>query len=194
MYSRWKLRFGQDRKDKDLKLVILWKVSCTFLLSNKLENLNKFLAPYLWMDEPIRSIISYEARMWHQRCHTRVRRGRTRRRVGDAATPVSRHVDFMYFSPTCADASQRGSDTGRFARYQADSGLNRPYWLYQPKRPIQAEIQPKKKKGAERTVWLISKPYFSPISHKHQNISSSPHIDLDDEEVGVWLSYWLSFI
>ena len=126
MYSRWKLRFRQDRKDKDLKLVILWKVSCTFLLSNKLENLNKFLAPYLRIDEPIRSIISYEARTRHQRCRTRVRRGRTRRRVGDAATPVSRHVDFMYFSPTCADASQRGSDTGRFAQNQADSGLNWP--------------------------------------------------------------------
>ena len=126
MYSRWKLRFGQDRKDKDLKLVILWKVSCTLLLSNKLENLNKFLAPYLWMDEPIRSIISYEARMWHQRCHTRVRRGGTRRRVEDAAAPPSRHVDSMYFWPTCADASQRRSDTGRFAQNRADSGLNWP--------------------------------------------------------------------
>ena len=38
--------------------------------------------------------------------------------------------------------------------------------------PESAEIQKKKKKGVERTVWLISKPYFSPVSHKHQNISS----------------------
>ena len=118
----WARQEGQRPQTRDL----VWKVSCTFLLSNKLENLNKFLAPYLWMDEPIRSIISYEARMWHQRCHTRVRRGGTRRRVEDAAAPPSRHVDSMYFSPTCADASQRGSDTGRFAQNRADSGLNWP--------------------------------------------------------------------
>ena len=98
---------------------------------------------------------------------------------------ASRHVMPRGFHVLFADASQRGSDTGRFARYRADSGLNRPYRLYRPKRSIQAEIQKKKKKGAERIVRLISKPYFSPVSHKRQNISSSPHIDLDDEEVGV---------
>ena len=126
MYSRWKLRFGQDRKDKDLKLVILWKVSCTLLLSNKLENLNKFLAPYLWMDEPIRSIISYEARTRHQRCRTRVRCGGTWRRVGDAAVRVSSRVPPRGFHMLFADASWRGFDTSRFARNRANSGLNWP--------------------------------------------------------------------
>ena len=126
MYSRWKLRFGQDRKDKDLKLVILWKVSCTLLLSNKLENLNKFLAPYLWMDEPICSIISYEARTRHQRCRTCVRRDGTRRRVGDAVARVSSRVPPRGFHVLFADLRRRGFNTGRFARNRADLGLNWP--------------------------------------------------------------------
>ena len=69
-------------------------------------------------------------------------------------------VDSRRLVPTRADAAPTRADSC--------SGLNRPY---RPKQTIQAEIQ-KKKKGAERTVWLISKPYFSPISHKRQNISS----------------------
>ena len=87
-----------------------------------------------------------------------------------ARPAVSCHVDSTCFSPTRADTNRRGSNSGRFARNRADSGLNRP------KRLIQAEIFKKKKKGAERTVWLISKPYFNPVSHKRQNISSFPHI------------------
>lgn len=40
MPPHWKLRLGQDRKDKDLKLVDLWKISCTLLLSNKLKSIS----------------------------------------------------------------------------------------------------------------------------------------------------------
>ena len=148
MYSRWKLRFRQDRKDKDLKLVILWKVSCTFLLSNKLENLNKFLAPYLWMDEPICSIISYEARTRHQRCRTRVRRGRTRRWAGDAVARASGRDVPHVFHVFLADSCRRSSDSGRFAQNRVNSGLN------QTNRMIHAEIQKRKRCKMHRLTYI----------------------------------------
>ena len=83
------------------------------------------------------------------RCRTRVRR------VRDAAARafgrvLPRHATGIFFLK--ADSHQRGSDSGRFALNWADSGLNRPKPL---KRPIQAEIQ-KKKKSAKRTVWTKS--------------------------------------
>ena len=107
---------------------------------------------------------------------------------------------FRRLAPTLADAASTRADSLGIGPTWAWIGLNRPYRLYRPKRPSQAEIKKKKKKkkGAERTVWLISKPYFSLISHTRHTLSSSPHIDLDDDKVGVWLScwlsYWLSFI
>ena len=85
-----------------------------------------------------------------------------------ARPAASCHVDSMWFSPTRSDAASTRADSPGIRPTQAWIGLN------QSKRPIQAEIQ--KKKGAECTIWLISKPYFSPVSHKRQNISSSPHI------------------
>ena len=81
-----------------------------------------------------------------------------------ARPAASCHVDSMWFSPTRSDAASTRADSPGIRPTQAWIGLN------QSKRPIQAEIQ--KKKGAECTIWLISKPYFSPVSHKRQNISS----------------------
>ena len=83
-----------------------------------------------------------------------------------ARPTASCHVDSSWFSPTRADAASTRADSPGIGPTRAWIDLN------QPKRPIQAEIQKKKKKGAECTVWLISKPYFNPISHKRQNISS----------------------
>ena len=74
---------------------------------------------------------------------------------------ASRCVMPREFHVLFADASQRGSDTGRFARYRADSGLNRPYRLYRPKRPIQAEIQPKKKKKVQNAPFDL---FLNPTS------------------------------
>ena len=57
--------------------------------------------------------ISWEARTWHQRCRTRVRRGGTRRRAGDAAARASAascHVDPTWFSPTRADTASTRAD------------------------------------------------------------------------------------
>ena len=48
-----------------------------------------------------------------------------------ASPAVSCHVDSTCFSPTRANANRRGSNSGRFARNWADSGLNRPKWLIQ---------------------------------------------------------------
>ena len=88
----------------------------------------------------------------------------------DAATRIGRrcprvpphpatscHMDSTWFSSTRADTASTWTDSPEI-------------------RPIQAEIQKekKKKKGAERTVWLNTKPYFSPVSLKRQN--TSPHI------------------
>ena len=88
------------------------------------------------------SVYIWEARMWHRRCRTRVRRGGTRRRAGDAAALASGRV------------RPRGSHVGFFdARRRepilADSGLNRP---------VSAETadsgrNSKKKKNPERTVY-----------------------------------------
>ena len=81
-----------------------------------------------------------------------------------ARPAASCHVDSTWFSPTRADAASTRADSPGIRPTQAWIGLN------QSKRPIQAKIQ--KKKGAECTIWLISKPYFSPVSHKRQNIRS----------------------
>ena len=81
-----------------------------------------------------------------------------------ARPAASCHVDSTWFSPTRTDAASTQADSPGIRPTQAWISLN------QSKRPIQAEIQ--KKKGAECTIWLISKPYFSPVSHKRQNISS----------------------
>ena len=109
----------------------------------------------------------YEAWMRHQRCRTRVWRGRTQRRAGDAAARTSRRVMPRGFHVIFSDSRRRGFDSGRFARNQADSGLNRPKSI-----ETADSGRNSKKKGAECTIWLISKPYFSPVSHKRQNISS----------------------
>ena len=87
----------------------------------------------------------------------------TRLAVSHCVVPCGFHV-------LLADSRRCGSNSGRFAQNRADSGLNRPY---RPKQTIRAEIQKKKKKkkGVKRTIWLISKPYFSLVSHKSQNIS-----------------------
>ena len=66
----------------------------------------------------------------------------TRRHAGDASARASRHVVPRGFHVLFTDSCWRGSDSGRFARNRANSGLNR---LYRPKRTIQAEIQIKKK-------------------------------------------------
>ena len=90
--------------------------------------------------------------MRHQRCHTCVRRGGTRRRAGDAAARASGRVvprgSHMVFT-----------DTSRRAPNRADSGLNRPY---RPKRPIQAEIQKKKTQNAPFDLILtLLQPSFT---------------------------------
>ena len=57
-----------------------------------------------------------------------------------ARPATSRHVVPRGFHMLLANASQRGSDSGRFARNQADSGRN------------SKKEKKKKKKGAERTI------------------------------------------
>ena len=68
----------------------------------------------------------YEARTRHQRCRTRVRCGRTRRRAEDAATRASGRVVPCVFHVLLADSCRCSSDSSRLARIWADSGLNRP--------------------------------------------------------------------
>ena len=90
--------------------------------------------------------------MWHQRCRTRVRRGGTRRRAGDAATCASGSVVPRGSHMVFADARRRKPNW-------ADSGLNRPYRL---KRPIQAEIQKKKTQNASFDLILtLLQPSFT---------------------------------
>ena len=91
----------------------------------------------------------------------------TRLAVSHCVVPCGFHVlfaDSRRHKPTRLQLGPIRSESGRLrpkSAETADSGRN---------------LKKKKKKGAERTVWLISKPYFSPISHKRQNISSFPHI------------------
>ena len=143
---------------------------------------------HIWGIKVPNKVRSYEARTRHQRCCTRVQRGGTRQLTGDAAARASGRV-----LPCCATwiphaFHRRGSDLGRFALNQANSGLNWPKsavsaWIghisrngrFRPKFK-KKKRKKEKKEGVERTVWLISKPYFSPVSHKRHNISSSPHI------------------
>ena len=83
-------------------------------------------------------------------------RGDVQETLLPALPAASRNIVPRGFHVLFADSRQReptrlrfGSirkESGRFLRNWADSGLNRSY---QPKWPIQAEIQ-KKKKGAER--------------------------------------------
>ena len=68
----------------------------------------------------------YEARTRHLWCRTRIRRGETRRRAGDATARTSRRVVPRGFLVIFADSRRRGFNSGRFARNRADSGLNRP--------------------------------------------------------------------
>ena len=76
------------------------------------------------------------------------------------ARPASTcHVDPTWFSSTRAD-------TSRFEPTQA--------WIGRIGRNGQFRPKFKKKKGAEHTIWLNTKPYFNPVSLKRQN--TSPHI------------------
>ena len=145
---------------------------------------------------------SWEARTRHRRCRTRVRRCGTRRRAGNTAArasgrvrPRGSHVVFtdarrrepirLRRAPTWADSGRLGPESAGIGRYRPEStGIGR-YWPKRPKQPIPAEIQ-KKKKNPERTVLLNTNPTSAQFR--------SEAIDLDDEEIGVWLSYWLSFI
>ena len=104
----------------------------------------------------------YEARTRHQRCRTRVQRGGTQRRAGDAVARTSHRVVPRGFHVIFSDSCRRG----------LYSGLNRPKSTETTDSGWNSKKKKKKKKGAECTVWLISKPYFSPVSHKRQNISS----------------------
>ena len=111
--------------------------------------------------------------MQHQRCRTRVRRGRTRRCTGDATAHASSCVPlrramwipraFSWLAPMWLQLGPIRAESGRLGPESAvsaktdDSGRN--------------SKKKKKKKGVKRTIWLISKPYFSLVSHKRQNIS-----------------------
>ena len=63
----------------------------------------------------------YEARTWHQRCRTRVRRGDVRGMLLPATSAASRRVMPRGFWLVLADSRRHGSDSGRFA-------LNRAVW------------------------------------------------------------------
>ena len=106
----------------------------------------------------------YEAR-------TRVRRGGTQWRAGDTAARASCRVVPHGFHVFLADSCRRGSDSGRFARNRANSGMNRP------QRPIQAEIQKKKKKVQNAPFDLYLNPTSAQFTQtpKHK-LSTSPHI------------------
>ena len=80
---------------------------------------------------------------------------------------ASCHKAFIFLKPTHADSHRRGSGSGRFARNRADLGL---YRLESPKRPIQAEIQKKKKKVQNAPFELNIKPSFSSL---HTNTPNS---------------------
>ena len=124
--------------------------------------MNLFYESVLWIYELgfdlllIYLVNTYEARTRHQRCRTHVRHGDAQGTPLLARPAALCHVDSTCFLPTRADVSRRGFDSGRLGPETANIGRN----------------SKKKKKGVERTVWLLSKPYFSPVSHKCQNISS----------------------
>ena len=91
---------------------------------------------------------TYEAWMRHQRCRTRVRCGRTRRRARDAAAHASGRDVPRGFHVFLADSRRCGSDSGRFTQNRVDSGLNRP------NRTIQAEIQKRKSCKMHRLTYI----------------------------------------
>ena len=106
-----------------------------------------------------------EARTRHQRCRTRVRRGGTRRRRGTplpAHPAVSRHIMPCGFHFFKADSRRLAPTRLRIGPIRACIGWNRPYRPKPPKRPIQAEIQ-KKKKVQNAPFELNLKPSFSSL-------------------------------
>ena len=78
------------------------------------------------------------------------------------------HMDPTWFSPTRADAASTQADSPGIRPTRAWIGHIGRNGRFRPK------FKKKKKKGAERTVWLNTKPYFNPVSLKRQN--TSPHI------------------
>ena len=117
--------------------------------------------------------LGWEARTWHRRCRTRVRRGGTRRRTGDAAACASGRVVPRGSHVVFIDARRREPTRLRRARKRAESGLNRPY---RPKQPIKAEIKKKKKKNPERTVLLNTNPTSAQFHSKRQNTLLTFHL------------------
>ena len=69
---------------------------------------------------------TWEARTWHRRCRTLVRRGGTRRRAGDAAARASSRVRPRGSHVVFTVARRYGFDARRREPIRADSGLNRP--------------------------------------------------------------------
>ena len=99
----------------------------------------------------------------------------TRRRAGDAAAYASGRV-LPHRATWIPRVFSRFTLTWlRLEPIRTKLGWLGPYRLKWPKQTIQAEIQKKKKKkDAKHTVWLISKPYFSSLHTKRQNINSLP--------------------
>ena len=75
--------------------------------------------------------IMQKAQMWHQRCHTRIRRGPTRDATSDAVARASVCVCvffFLGFAPTRLDSCRIGFDSSRtelIRPKQAQNGRNR---------------------------------------------------------------------
>ena len=145
LLGKWLWKFGLER-DALLRQVIEVKYGC------------------VWEGWCTTSVSGYEARTWHQRCCTHVRCGGTQGMPLPARSAASRRVMPRGFWSVLADSRRCGFDSGQFALNRANLGridLNRLY------RPIQAEIQKKKKKVQNAPFKPNIKPYFQLTSHKH---------------------------
>ena len=112
------------------------------------------------------SVSGYEALTWHQRCRTHIRCGEMQGMPLPARPAASRRVMPCGFWSVLADSRRCGFDSGQFALNRANLGridLNRPY------RPIQAEIQKRKKRCKTHRLSQILNPTFNSL---HTNTSN----------------------
>ena len=151
LYSSFFRWFG-DKEIKTFQWNFAWEVAmeiwawkgCSFEASDRGE---------IWMCMG-RLVYYFSFWLWSTDVAPKVPHPRPMRQdVRDAAAHASGRVMPRGFWSVLADSRRCGFNSGQFALNRANLGridLNRPY------RPIKAEIQKKKKKGAKRTVWTKS--------------------------------------
>ena len=108
------------------------------------------------------SMVSWDARTRPQGRRTRVRRGGTRGRGRDAADRASLPRRTASCHVARPESGRRGSTRLKSAPIRRKSAPTRPksvrigrIGLYRPKRPSQAEIKKKNKRGANAPFYLV---------------------------------------